>query len=385
MGLQLGKDCGRLWMVKRSTLVFVTGVIMMISLACGVLELMARYKEAEWLDFIQHWENKGESFSTESLLPETYPATEQFISHPWIHSIATGEPEVSRRLAELDPERIPGYREWLRNAGESDDPVPMPSDLARQILARGAEASPDLDALADAAARPGSRLANAAEVEAFQMPDWVAQLANVKKLLGAMAEAAIALDDAEAFTRSVEILLLTGCKLRDSNDALAAVVGAGFERDAYDVLMKIPKGAMVAQRKRLLTGLDLRTRPLTEEFGATVRVERARGLALLKKVSRGRPKGIPSPGSSYVRLQVTRARLLACEPLQTQVLASGGNLKVPLTTERIERFCDHTRTWKAGSMEMIGTVPIWGYCRLYSTFMGQEEQRLETRVWVRGE
>lgn len=308
-------------------------------------EFRARSWEARWDGFLTRWKAEGEIFDPEKLIPPDMGEDSDFARHPLIRRIAEGELGVLETLEKMKPDRVEGYQDWESNADESGVHPPMPPELARSIANHSAKFSVELEAFAEAARRPKCRLVADGRTMTDDMAwcIWVARLSSMGKLLGASANAAIALDDKPSLTHHLETLLLTGNLLRSSNLSLGVVVGAGFEDRAYELVRSMPDVTTWPQsdRRRWLAALDLRTRPLAEEFAETSRLERNLFLkqmdALTANPSASLTGGLTDHGP-FRRIFLSRAKLAACEDLQGMVLSDAGHLSKVIESSRIARF-----------------------------------------------
>lgn len=303
------------------------------------LELRARHWEAKWDTFVKRWEARGESFGVEKNLPAAMAEADEFAFHPWIRRIAAGDAEVLERLVKMEPKTIPGYEEWQLAISPDDASAPMPVELAERVRKHAAEFRVELDAFAEAVRRPGCRISplDAEETPAFA--GWVKQLTPLAHLLDGISHAAIAMDDAKAFTEAIEISLRAGEKLRASNLMLPIVVGCGFEGAAYQSLRSVPasNGWPRQERDQWLAALDYRSRSLEDEYVATLRVDRGlflKSLGTLEKASIGTPPRF----APFRRVLLVRAKLEPCEAMQGMLLAPGGNPTASADAGRVSRY-----------------------------------------------
>jgi hypothetical protein len=350
-------------------------------------ELRARHWEAKWVTFVKHWEAKGESFGVEKNLPAAMAEADEFALHPWIRRIAAGDPEVLERLGEMDPKAIAGYVEWQSAISPDDASAPMPVELADRVRKHAAEFRVELDAFAEALRRPGCRFSPLDAKASPNFADWANHLVRLSHLLEASSHAAIAMDDAKAFTESIEISLRAGEKLRASNLMLPIVVGCGFEGVAYQSLRSVPASSVWPQRERgkWLDALDYRSRSLEDEYVAASRVDR--GLFLLLFGSLEDPSVTALPRfSSFRRVFLARAKLEPCEAMQGILLAPAGNLTAPADAERISRFESFTvdERYKSDPAMSLGLGMLVGPRRgIYHSMQTMESDRAAIRQKLR--
>jgi hypothetical protein len=302
------------------------------------LELRARNWEGKWRTFVNDWEKKGESFGVDKNLPAAMADEDEFASHPWIRRIAAEDPNVLKRLREMEPETVAGYAAWQATEAVEDVAAPMPVELAERLRAHAAGFRQELDAFADALLRPGGRLNSVDEKGSPTFSGWVNQLTPLSHLLEGISHAAIAMDDSAAFTEAIEISLRAGEKLRASNVMLPVVVGCGFESAAYQSLRSVPVPTVWPRSEPLkwVAALDLRRRNLADEYVAAARAERGLFLGLFAELEKASAGGgtIPRWGP-FRRVFLARAKLEPCEAMQGMLLALGGK---PVDLGQIARF-----------------------------------------------
>ncbi len=356
-------------------------VVAIVGLCLG-LEFRARKMEARWLDFVKYWEAEGESFSPENHLPPALAAEDEFAGHPWIRALVSGNAAALDCVERMNPETVEGYDDWANDLDEDGLPKPMAAELARRIRQHRQEFRPDLEALAEAARKPGSRLSTARQVESWAVPSWTKRLSNPAKLLEAGAHAAITLDDPPGFTEAIETLLQCGQKLRASNEILAAVVGCGLEGRAYDALLCLPEPMVwpSSEQTRWLAALECRTRSPADEFAGLMRVERGKQLAIIGLIEQVRAKRIPF-SDPVSRRYFAQARLACCEPLQAMVLSAGGKISTPIADDRITRFSNHVEELnrQGDFATSFGLTPVVGCVRIYEAIVAREAIRMEIR------
>lgn len=358
-------------------------LVVVVSAVIGGLEIRARHCEAKWRTFVDHWEAKGESFGVEKNLPVAVTEADEFALHPWIRRVAAGDPEVLDRLGKMDPKTIAGYEEWQSAISPDDASAPMPVELAERIRKHAAEFRMELDGFAAALRRPGCRIGPMDAKTSPGFADWAKHLVRVSYLLEASSHAAIAMDDAKAFTESIEISLRAGQKLRASNLMLPIVVGCGFEGVAYQSLRSVPASSVWPQRERgkWLDALDYRSRSLEDEYVAASRVDRGFFLLLFGSLEDPSVTALPR-FSSFRRVFLVRAKLEPCEAMQGILLAPAGNIAAPADAERISRFESFTgdERYKSDPALSLGLGMLVGPRRgIYDSMQTMESDRAAIR------
>jgi hypothetical protein len=363
-------------------------------------ELRARNWEARWNDFLIRWQAEGEVFDpAKSTLPDLGEDSD-FARHRWILQVAAGDAGVLQALEKMQPDQVDGYEEWESDSDDNGVQRPMPPELARRIVNHASAFRTELEAFADAARRPQCRLVADGRASTREMAwnTWAARLSPLGKLLGASAHAAAALGDTSSPTSPMETLLRAGNLLRSSNLSLGVVVGAGFESQAYSVVRSMPDPTAWPEneRRRWLVALDLRTRPLADEFAATSRLERNFLLQQLDALAADRSAplagGLADMGP-FRRIYLARARLAACEALQGIVLSDDGHLSKVIEPGRIARFQDHLETIRGAprsskhsrhSADAFGLLPQFAILGIQDGLNQLEADRTTARERVRG-
>ena len=353
------------------------------------LDIRASSREQLWKEFVTKWEARGESFGVEGNLPPELPEAEEFVTHWWVHAIAKGESASLARLKKMKPDVILGYREWQDSAGEDGIFPMMPDDLADRVRAHGEEYQPDLAAFAEALDRPGYRVSLAKPGGIGAGFTWVKELAAVSKLLDALSHSAIARDDSAEFTCITVVALRAGKKLRGSNSLMAMVVGAGFESVAYQSLERISslRRWPDSELRKWLAALDLRKRPLAEEFAATLRVERGVHLQMIldwetSPVTRNAISKIPA----NQRYNFAQAKLALCEELEEAVLSDGGKPKKSIDPAKWKRFGDDIVARKdEGAADGLGHLFISNVRGIFEPLSSLENDRAIIRARLESE
>ena len=361
------------------------GLLVLIALGiAGALEMRARKWEGRWVTFVREWEAKGENFDPAAGLPPAMADHEEFAAHPWIRKIAARDAGVLQTLETMNSEGLEGYQEWEEDTDDDGNHSPMPPELARRVLQHAAGFQTELDALAEAARRPGCRIESSG--------NWLALLNQPARLLGASCHAAAALGEGPALTRGIETLLQAGNHLRLSNQTLGVVVGCGFEGKAFDVIKSLPDpaGFSDVDRSAWLAALELHTRSPEDEFAASSRLERGKFLKILDQFERNRSlpigQGLARYGS-FRRVYLARARLAACEALQGMVLAEGGKPAPYIDRTRIRNFQSYLhekepkpRRSAAEEFGLMSQTPALG---IYEAIGFHEESRGAARQKLR--
>jgi hypothetical protein len=319
-------------------------VAVALAMGFGGMEWSARRSEREWTEFRAKWEARGEAFGVAANLPPARAESEEFAAHPWMRGLAAGDPAILARLAGMVPASIEGFDDWQGSADENEVLPTMPDDLAARVRQRGEAFKAELDEYSAAMERPGNFVASASDSSDFGDSAWIAKLSAVPKLLDALSHAALAEDDAEEFTRLATLELRAGEKLRATNVTLATVVGAGCEAGArVAILTAEASGKWPAERAKWLAALEVRTRPVADEFTADLRIERGRMLETIETLERtgSSPDSIPLSSLGAVRRKFfADAKSALCQEFQESVLADSGKLASTIDPAKLKRFMD---------------------------------------------
>lgn len=319
-------------------------VAVALAMGFGGMEWSARRSEREWTEFRAKWEARGESFGVAANLPSARAEAEEFAAHPWMRGVAAGDPAMLARLAEMVPASIEGFDDWQGRSDEEGVFPLMPDDLAARVRQRGEDFKAELDAYSAAMERPGNCLLSAGSGSGDGDLEWVGKLSAVSKLLDALSYAALAGDDAAEFTRLVTLEMRAGEKLRATNVTLGTVAGAGCEGAARGAIVTAKAaGKWPAERAKWLAALEVRKRPVADEFAADLRIERGRMLETIETLERtgSSPDSIPLSSLGAVRRKFfADAKSALCQEFQESVLADGGKLASTIDPVKLKRFMD---------------------------------------------
>ncbi len=364
--------------------------VSLMALALGIgfcgLEWSARRSEAEWTEFRATWEARGESFGVVENLPLPRVETEEFAAHPWIRGLADGDLAILARLEGMSPDDIDGFDDWQARSDENDILPIMPDDVAVLVQQRGEEYKAELDAYSAAMERPGSCVISGGDGEGFEDTLWLGKLSAVSKLLDALSYAALATDDAAEFTRLVTLEMQAGEKLRATNLMIGIVVGSGSEAGAWRAMTNAEATGKwpATERVKCLAALDLRNRPIADEFAAAIRVERGNFLELIATLEQtgGSPDSVSLSGISAVRRKFfADSRLALCREFQETVLADGEKLASAIDSAKLKQFMDSIKSRKKESRaESFGNLPFFLIGGILDPLTQMESDREEIRA-----
>lgn len=363
-------------------------VAIAVAMGFGGMEWTARQSEREWTEFRAKWEARGESFGVTANLPPARAEAEEFTAHPWIRALATGDPAILARLAEMPPDDIDGFQKWQGRSDDEGYPM-MPDDLAARVRQRGDDFKAELDAYLAAMARPGNCVLSAGSGSEWGDTNWIAKLNAVSKLLDALSYAALAGDDAAEFTRLVTMEMRVGQKWRATNVTLGTVVGAGFEANARMALLSAEAaGKWPLERAKWVAALELQKRPVADEFAADLRVERGRMLETIATLERtgGSPDSTPLSSLGSIRRKFfADAKLALCQEFQESVLADGEKLASTIDLGKLERFMDSVGSRKKESAaESCGHLPYFMIRGILQSLTLMDTEREEFRAKLAG-
>jgi hypothetical protein len=360
----------------------VIGLLVLIAVGvAAALEIRARMWEERWEGFVREWEAKGEQLDPTAWLPAAMADDQEFAQHPWIRKVAGGDHGLLEFLKTMDPEQLDGYDAWDEATDDDDNHSPMPPELARRVRQHAAGFQAELQSLAEAVRRPGSRI----DLSADYNDNWVVQLNQPASVIAASCHAAATLGDAQMLTHGIETLLRLGNHLRRSNQTISVVYGCGIEGNAFNIINSLPDPAKFspADRTAWIASLDLHTRTPEDEFAAASRVERGKFLRMLGQFEP------PGPGlarfGAFRRVYLARARLGACEAFQGMVLADGGVPVTRIDPARIVRFHAYLqeKSPKRSAAEAFGLMAHTPMLGIYEAIVFHEEIRTATREKLR--
>lgn len=286
-------------------------------------------------------------------------------------------------IERLSPYRIEGFSTW-----EIDDNRLMSPELEKAVLDHYSTCATDLDAIREAASRPICRVSIDLDPNHPPLPPELKYLNAVSSAIQAHACAALSTGDSDKFAGDIELLLNFGAKLRENPSFLPMVIGAGFEAKAFQSLKLLPHSSIGDSpiRSRLLAALDLRKRPLGEEFAAVLRHERNQSLRLLDRLLE---KPTPPPEvalpklRSSVRAFAARNRLALCEDLQHRLLAPSGTVLTEITVEGITDYEQTAKERFAKNKpdeESLAATWFHGSAGILQATMRHEDMRNEIRA-----
>ena len=369
------------WIIAISVLIFLLAVTAIVGLLIWPYVL-----EKRWADFKTHWEVQGESFEISAHMPEAIEDSQNFAKHPLVEAFRNNDTQVMARLRRMEPKSLPDLHEFI----SAEKLELMPEPLARQVTEYYKQFAADLEALAEAAARPGCRVEPNYE-SSFSIPkDWLIGITPYQRALSVNASAALALGDEDTFTNQTALLLDVGRHLRSNNTMVSSLLGARFEQSAYTMIRDLAplRVKKEANRSRLLEALNRRKRPPGVEMAKVLRYERAQALKLIDNIESGVMTS-PVNGNHSIgffgKIIFAASRLALCEDSQRILSSPDGRLKQEITLDDLKRYDEVIQKgWKGGKSltsytESLAIVLDKISCEHLEKIWKKEQARQEAR------